>query len=173
MHLKYYLFILLNLISGNILAKETISQYCNNCYDCSNATEVCVYNKCECKPNYRYNNQTNNCINYACTSNIECQHYDKHRVCVNSRCECQINYSEDTDTLLCKINLNAKSLLWLWILHAIVAFIAIILLIGIYIHYLINRERGSEGDSEYAGDSDDSENSELSEMYPLLKGDQK
>jgi hypothetical protein len=54
-----------------------------------------------------------------------------------------------------------------------VAFIAIILLIGIYIHYLINRERGSEGDSEYAGDSDDSENSELSEMYPLLKGDQK
>ncbi len=73
----------------------------SDCQSYGNTNEVCVDNKCECLPNYKWDLTHERCIHFYCNSDNDCKDYDQNRICHNSKCICSTNFVVDYDNKKC------------------------------------------------------------------------
>ena len=89
---------------GGLCTKRSAT-YQKNCYanyDCYEGNQRCVDSVCRCKPNYRWNSNSQSCVYFQCNKDLiyPCSglSYDSHRYCdlFGGGCICDPSYEADT-----------------------------------------------------------------------------
>jgi hypothetical protein len=118
----------------------TANMSCTYNFDCIQYSDkmVCVDNICQCEPNYKKNDDSNDCNYYYCKNDFECQQYDEHRICEQNKCRCDDEYSEDSYNKKCyKFN-------WLWLLLILPILILFIVVFIVYRKYFSRSQHSNE-----------------------------
>ncbi len=90
--------------SNTKICKFKFNSYDAILTECVN-NQLCVKNRCECKPNYVFNNMSDNMLSKYCVfkqsnNDINCNQFDSNRVCYNGDCDCEPGYKVGTNTQL-------------------------------------------------------------------------
>jgi hypothetical protein len=136
--------------------------YCSTdsyCTKYGDNNQICVDNKCYCKPNYKLDTDLGYCSYHSCLYNSECQTYDNHRVCNSMTCECDTDYKEDSFSLKCTysasnnlINSDEDVSIWM-VLFVITSLLLLITWIGICFNAFKCKKADSSQESNSSVDS--------------------
>ena len=79
--------------------------YCGPTKQCADF-QVCIYNKCQCQPNYNWSSDKwGQCEYYQCQNDIDCFVHDSNHVCNKNKqsasCECRAGYVSNTSGVYC------------------------------------------------------------------------
>ena len=95
----------------------TIDMFCRNSSDCTqfgDKNQICVDQKCICRPNFKLNTTSAQCIPFSCDTDADCQARDSFRICKGGFCKCTTNYRPDIYNEKCEF--DSFNLWFLWIL---------------------------------------------------------
>jgi hypothetical protein len=137
----------------------TVGMYCSMNYDCTihgDNDQICVDNKCYCKPNYKLDIDLGYCSYHSCLYDSECQTYDNHRMCNSMTCKCDTDYKEDSFSFKCIYSPSSNSdryvSIWM-VLFVITSFILLITCFGICFYASKSKNDDSSQESNSNVDS--------------------